>query len=221
MASWITNRTLVEDRKRIYWLHKFCRENKCSAVAQMGDRLATTDMGACAIFRGEGTGELGPHLTQCGLGQGLSMYKVASWSIQPFDHNRHGPKTGGVPLWGRELGPHLTQCGQSQDLPAYQVSSWSMQPFSHNTPTLQTRQTDKQWSESTGQNILQMVTKKSIIYLLACCLIYTEVNNISMCISIALRIRKYNTTMMIMKAQLMMNTNTQEQRRANAYSNLL
>jgi len=53
-------------------------ENKCSAVALMGDRLATTDMGACAIFREEGAGELGPHLTQCGLGQGLPMYKVAS-----------------------------------------------------------------------------------------------------------------------------------------------
>jgi len=35
--------------------------------------------------------------------------------MQPFGHNRHGPKIGGGlrPLFGEgELGPHLTQCGQ-------------------------------------------------------------------------------------------------------------
>jgi len=45
--------------------------NKCSAVAEMGDRLASIDMGencrgGCAPFL-EGGGA-GPHLTQCGLG---------------------------------------------------------------------------------------------------------------------------------------------------------
>jgi len=45
----------------------------------MGDRFATIDMGrkvggCCAPFRGE---ELDPHLTQCGLGRGLSPYQVA------------------------------------------------------------------------------------------------------------------------------------------------
>ena len=47
--------------------------------------------------------ELGPHLAQCGLGRGLPRYQVASWSIQPFGHNRHGPKTvggGSAPFWG-------------------------------------------------------------------------------------------------------------------------
>jgi len=44
-------------------------------LAKMGDRLATTDMGR----------KLGP---QCGLGRGLPLYEVASWSIQPFGHNR-------------------------------------------------------------------------------------------------------------------------------------
>jgi len=32
-------------------------------------------------------GELGPHLAQCHLGQGLPPYQVVSWSIQPFGHN--------------------------------------------------------------------------------------------------------------------------------------
>jgi len=63
--------------------------------------VATRDMGrkeggCCAPF----AGELGPRLTQCGLGRGLLPYKVASSSIQPFGHNRHEPKTGAVPLLG-------------------------------------------------------------------------------------------------------------------------
>jgi len=59
--------------------------------------VATIDMG-----RKEGAtvllsrGELGPRLTQCGLGRGLLPYQVASSSIRPFGHNRHGPKIG----WG-------------------------------------------------------------------------------------------------------------------------
>ena len=60
-------------------------------------------LGTCAPF-GE---ELGPRLTQCG--RHYSPYQAASWSIQPFGHNRHGPKIGGggcapfggswVPIW--------------------------------------------------------------------------------------------------------------------------
>jgi len=34
-----------------------------------------------------GAGELGLHLTKCGLGQGLSPSQVSSWSIQLFGHN--------------------------------------------------------------------------------------------------------------------------------------
>jgi len=53
---------------------------KSSAVAEMGDRLATIDMGRKV---GEATvplsvGELGPYLTQCHLGRGLPPYQVAS-----------------------------------------------------------------------------------------------------------------------------------------------
>ena len=68
---------------------------KCSAVTEMGDRLATPDMGRkqggyCALF-----GEACPHLTQYGMGRGLPPCQLASSSIQPFGHNRRGPKTGG------------------------------------------------------------------------------------------------------------------------------
>jgi len=44
----------------------------------------------CAPFGGE----LGPHLTQCGLGRGLPPCQVSSWSIQPFGHNTPTPQTG-------------------------------------------------------------------------------------------------------------------------------
>jgi len=52
---------------------------KSSAVAEMGDRLATIDMGrkvggAVPLS----VGEPGPYLTQCRLGRGLPPYQVAS-----------------------------------------------------------------------------------------------------------------------------------------------
>jgi len=56
-------------------------ENKSSAVAGMGDRLATIDMGrkveGAAVPLSVG-GELGPNLTQCRLDRGLPPYQVAS-----------------------------------------------------------------------------------------------------------------------------------------------
>jgi len=85
-------------------------------------------------FRGE---KLGPHLTQCCLGRGYlctNYIKVASWSLQPFGHNSHGPENGWsccAPFRG-ELGLHLTQCRLGRRLPLYHVTSWSMQPFRHN-----------------------------------------------------------------------------------------
>jgi len=44
-----------------------------------------------------GEEELAPHLTQCRVGRGLPPYQVASWSMQPFGHNRRGPKIGRAP----------------------------------------------------------------------------------------------------------------------------
>jgi len=70
---------------------------KSSAVAEMGDRLATIGMGDRLATLGMGRkwggaavvagSPLGPHLTQCGLGLGLPLYLVASSSMQPFGHN--------------------------------------------------------------------------------------------------------------------------------------
>jgi len=99
----------------------------------MGDRLDTIDTGRklWAVPPLQGGGELGRHVTQCGLGRGLPSYQVEPWSTQRFGHNRHRPKIGGcAPFWG-ELGPHLAQCGLGRGLPLYQAASWSMQLFGH------------------------------------------------------------------------------------------
>jgi len=54
--------------------------NKCSAAAEMGDRLATIDMGQklglCPFWV-----ELDPHVTQRGLGRGL--YLRTKWYLDP------------------------------------------------------------------------------------------------------------------------------------------
>jgi len=94
-------------------------------------RLTTTDIGqnwGLCPFWGR---EQGPRLAQCRLGRCLPPYQVASWSIQPFRHNRHEPKLGGLcSFWGG--GRVLRPC---------QVSSF-IQSFADNTSTLQTDRQD-------------------------------------------------------------------------------
>jgi len=108
--------------------------------------------------------ELGPHLTQCGLGRDLPAYQVASWSIHPFGHNRHGPKIGGCTCFffggGRVAeSPSNTMC-LGRGLPPYQVASWSIQPFGHNTPSSQTDRTDRQTTVRQHRaNVLQTVAQ--------------------------------------------------------------
>jgi len=109
-------------------------------------------------------GDLYGHLTQCRLGQGLPLYEVASWCIQPFGHNRHGLKSGGaaVPFGGRKLGPHLTQCGLGRGLPPYQEASWSIQLFGYNTPTFAlSRWTNNPNSKSIGSAVFAQLAAGS------------------------------------------------------------
>jgi len=74
--------------------------NKCSAVAEMGDRLATIDkgpkLGAVPLL-----GERCPHVTQCGLGQGLPSYPTSYAYLDPSSllaTTDRGRKVGAVPL---------------------------------------------------------------------------------------------------------------------------
>jgi len=68
----------------------WAKNYKSSAVAEVTDRGHNRH----GPKRGSFVGELGPRLTQCGLGRGLLLYQVAFSSIQPFGHNRYGPKIG-------------------------------------------------------------------------------------------------------------------------------
>ena len=98
----------------------------------MVDHLATIDIGrkgGSAVSLSGRVRELDPHLTQCHLGRGLPPYQVASWSILPFGHNRHGPKIGMLlcPFFRGKLGPHVTQYACAE---AYPRTKWHLDPCS-------------------------------------------------------------------------------------------
>jgi len=66
--------------------------------------------------------ELGPSLTQCGLGRRLLPYHVTSWSIQPFGHNRYAwAENGAGPLFGGSGSPSNTM---SPGAEAYLRTKW-------------------------------------------------------------------------------------------------
>jgi len=102
--------------------------SKSSAVAEMGDCLATIDIGLGqklgTLF--EGRESWAPFNTMS-LGRGLPPYQVAPGSTQPFGHNRYAPKIGGCAPFRGELGPHLTQCRLGHGLPLYK---WHLDPSS-------------------------------------------------------------------------------------------
>jgi len=93
-------------------------------------RLATTDTGR---KRGGGgvplfKGELGPHVTRCGLCWGLPQYQVAPWSMQPFGHNTW-PKLGVLcppPLWGQVAFPSNNVAWAE----IYLCTKWHLNPSS-------------------------------------------------------------------------------------------
>ena len=103
-------------------------DKNCSAVAEIGDRLATIDRGRklgrlCPFRR-----ELCPHITQCGIGRRLPSYQVASWSIK----NRLATKIWRCAHFGGAGSLSNTMC-LGWGLPPYQVASSSIQPFGHNS----------------------------------------------------------------------------------------
>ena len=81
--------------------------------------------GCCAPFKGE----LGPHLTQCGLRRGIPLYQMAYRCIQPFGHKRHGPKSGGaMPLFTGSWIPILHNVASAE---VYLPTKWHLDPSSH------------------------------------------------------------------------------------------
>jgi len=76
---------------------------------------------------------MGPHISQYGLRLGLPSYQVASSCIQPFGHNRQGPKNGGfVPRFclgeRGELGPMQHNVAWVE---AYPHTKTHIEPSSH------------------------------------------------------------------------------------------
>jgi len=59
---------------------------------------------------------------------------TSSWFIQPFCHNKHGPKiwVDSTPFLGRGSGSPSNTVALGRGLPPYQVEAWSMQPFGRN-----------------------------------------------------------------------------------------
>ena len=102
----------------------FLLYNKSSVVAEMGDRLATINIGrregaAVPLFGG---GEMGPIKHDVAWAE---IYLRIKWHLDPSSRLATvdmGRKLGAVPFyWGGELGPHLTQCGLGQGLSPCQV----------------------------------------------------------------------------------------------------
>jgi len=86
-------------------------------------------------FRGAGfpSNTKSTWLRPTSIPSGIFMHAAV---LQPFDHNRNGPKIGEgalPPFFGRvERGSYLTQSRLARGLPPYQVASWSIQPFGCN-----------------------------------------------------------------------------------------
>jgi len=101
--------------------------HKCSAVAEIGDRLATIDAaenwGAMPLFGGE----LPSWVPMKRNVAWAEAYLRTKWHLDPYIRlatTNMGRKLGAVPpFWGGKLGPHLVQCGMGRGLPPYQVAS--------------------------------------------------------------------------------------------------
>jgi len=117
--------------------------SSCLATMDMGWKL-----GAVPLLRGIWV----PHVTQCHLGRGLPPHQVASWSIQPFGHNRHadmGRKWGWLCPFGGGRAEFPSNTMWPGPRPTCTPSFILIhQPFGHNTPTSQTGQTFRQTDNS-------------------------------------------------------------------------
>jgi len=147
-VSWNCRNVLVSCRKL-----RSCLQ-PCLAAWPQYYTWAENRGGCCAPFY---MGELGPHQTQCRLGRGRPPYQVASWSIQPLGHNRHGPKIG-------DCNPFEWPGPRPTSIPTGIVIHPTVSPQYTNVTD---RQTDRQRSDSIRRTVLEMVqelTEKSLRY---------------------------------------------------------
>ena len=110
-------------------------------------------------------GERGFHLT---VSPGSKPTSIPSGILihQPFGHNRHGPKNGGVPFWGRAAGsPSNTVCPGSSR-PTSMPSFVLMHPTVWPQYTNVADRTDRQRSDRIGRTVLQTVVQSMVGYLI-------------------------------------------------------
>ena len=122
----------------------------------------------CPVWR-----ELGPHLTQCGLGRGLLPYQVASWSIEPFGHNRHRQKIGDWAPFGGAGSLYNTMWPgpRPTSVSSFALIHPTVWPQYTNVTDKQTDKQDRQArhrSDSIGRTVLQTVAQKRLLYQSKC-----------------------------------------------------
>jgi len=99
----------------------------------MGDRLATIDMGRKLGGGRFGKGDLGPHVTQCGLGPGLPSYHLDSSSrLVTTEMGRH--LEGAVHLRGGAGSASNTMLPGTRP-EAYHRTKWHLDPSSRMATT--------------------------------------------------------------------------------------
>jgi len=89
-------------------LYKNCQRQSCSAINYLSSGINILTGGSSVPLISERKGS-DPHWKQvhCRLCRGLPPYQVASWSIQPFDHNTptlHSLQTDKTGYWFRSIG---------------------------------------------------------------------------------------------------------------------
>jgi len=134
------------------YCNKIINTNKCSAVAEMGDHLVTTDM----VRKGGATVAvspvLGPHLTQCGLAE---AYLRTKWHLDPSSPlatSYMGRKFGAVLLWGAGSPPNTMWPGsRPTSMISFILIHPTIWPQYITVSDRQDTQTDRgQWSDSIG-----------------------------------------------------------------------
>jgi len=114
----------------------------------MGDCLPTIDMGQKLGGFVVLLNTMWPRPRPTSVPSGILIH-TAIW------HNRHGRKIGGCAPFAGELGPHLTQCGLH--------NKWHPKPSNNLVIIHQRHRQHRQWSNSTGQTVLQTVAQKLLL----------------------------------------------------------
>ena len=134
---------------------KELKNSKCSAVAEMDDRLTTVDNSVRALRKVEAltsTRDKSSAVAEMGDRARAKWTKKWVGCCSPVRGRSWVHKSR---KWGM-LGPHLTQCGLGRGLPPYHLASWSIQPFGHSTPTLQTGHRQDNGTDSIGRTVLHL-----------------------------------------------------------------